>query len=158
VRVKPQVADFFFVFAIVRGDPGSNSSSDRVIATENKRQKSFAERFLDGRSEILAGLRDFLQILGALFADLHFFRLLHFEVADIFHVRAKLLDPRLQSSAAQGGRAHVHAAAALAQVHRHTNDANFLRHASLMFRDPCSCPAKTHGTHAREKRVRFRSL
>jgi hypothetical protein len=41
---------------------------------------------------------------------------------------------RHQSSDAQGGRAHIHAAAALAEVHGHADDANFLRHSKILVR------------------------
>ena len=91
-------------------------------------KKPFAERFFDGSGEIFAGLRDFLKILGVLFADLHLFGLLDFEVADVFDLNAELLDARLEAGAAKGRWAHVHAAAALAEVHWYANDANFLRH------------------------------
>src|SRR5207245_7703534 len=51
---------------------------------------------------------------------------------------AQFLDGGLKASTAQGGRAHVHAAAALAEVHGNADDANFLRHLSLEFLDPRS--------------------
>jgi hypothetical protein len=41
---------------------------------------------------------------------------------------AELLDARLKACDAKGGGAHVDTAAALAEVHGHTNDANFLWH------------------------------
>ena len=129
VGVEPEVADFFFVFAIVGSDAGSDASGNGVITAENEREKTFAERFFDGGGEISASFSDFLKILGALFADLHFFGLLHFEVADVFDVEAELLDARLKAGASKGRRAHVHAAAALAQVHGYADDSDFLRHA-----------------------------
>ena len=73
--------------------------------------------------------------LRAFLADLHFFRLFDFEVANVFDSIAELFDARLKSRAAQSGGAHIHAAAALAEVHRHADDANLLGH---VFRDPCS--------------------
>src|SRR5690348_348373 len=42
----------------------------------------------------------------------------------------ELFDTSLESRDAKGGRAHVHAAAAGAQVHRHSEDADFLSHAN----------------------------
>ena len=75
-----------------------------------------------------AGLGDFLQILGAFFADGHFFGLLDFEVADVFDGEAEFLDRGLEAGAAEGGRAHVDAAAALAEVHGDADDSDFLRH------------------------------
>jgi hypothetical protein len=47
-------------------------------------------------------------------------------------MKAKLLDAGLQAGDTQGGRAHVDAAAALAKIHGHADDANFLSH--LKFR------------------------
>ena len=47
-------------------------------------------------------------------------------------VGPSFLMARLQAGAAQRRRAHVHAAAALAQVHGHADDANFLRHAKIL--------------------------
>src|SRR5262249_25411538 len=73
---------------------------------------------------------NFLQILGALFADGHFFRLLDLQIADVFDGMSEFLDGRLQAGAAQRGRAHVHPAAALAEVHGDADDANLLRHNS----------------------------
>ena len=70
-----------------------------MVAAQNEREEAFAEGFVDGDGEILAGFRDFLKILGMLFADLHFFWLFHFEVADVFDGDAELFDARLQASA-----------------------------------------------------------
>src|SRR5580692_6230800 len=101
----------------MRGNAGSDASGDRMVAAEDEREETFAERFLDGGGEILAGLGDFLEIFGSFFADLHFFGLFDFEIADVFDGVAELLDARLQARAAKGGRTHVDAAAALAEVH-----------------------------------------
>jgi len=67
-------------------------------------------------------------IFGALLTDRHLFRLLHGNIADVFHLNAKLLDARLQPRHAQRRGPHVHAAAAGAKVHGYADDANFLRH------------------------------
>src|SRR6266852_5636955 len=92
----------------------------------------------NGGGDIAAGLRNFLQILGAFFADGHFFGLLDGEIADVFDLDAELLDAGLETSAAKSRRAHVHAATALAEVHGHADDANFLGHLSLVLSDSCS--------------------
>ena len=104
VGVEPEVADFFFVFAIMRGDASGDARGDGVIAAKNEREKTFAERFFDGGGEVLAGFRDFLKILGAFFADVHFFGLLHFEVADVFDGEAELLDGALEDLHREGRR------------------------------------------------------
>src|SRR5262249_43914694 len=101
VRIEPDVTDFLFVFAKMSTDASANSRRDRMIAAEHKRQKSFAQSLLGRFGNVGAGFGDFLQILGAFFADGHLFRLLYFEVADVFDGMAELLDGRLQSRAAQ---------------------------------------------------------
>ena len=98
-------------------------------------------------AQIPTSFSNFLEIFGAFFAELHFFGLLDFEVADVFDLMAELLDARLQASAAKGGRAHIHAAAALAEVHGNADDANFLRHVSLVFRDPWPVSREETKTH-----------
>jgi hypothetical protein len=99
-----------------------------MVAAKNEREKTFAERFFDSGGKVFACFRDFLKILGALFADLHFLGLLDLEVADVFDGKAELLDARLEAGAAKGGGAHVHAAAALAEVQGYADDSDFLRH------------------------------
>ena len=107
-----------------------------MIPAENEREKAFGERLFYGFGNVLAGFRNFLKVLGALFAYGHFLRLLHFQVADVFHGVAEFLDGSLQTCAAQRRGAHVHATTALAEVHGDADDANFLRHMPLVFRDP----------------------
>ena len=63
--------------------------------------KSFFERFLRDLGKILAGLGNFVQVLGALFAEMLFFRLLDGNIADVFDLVAQLLQARLQSGDAQ---------------------------------------------------------
>ena len=50
--------------------------------------------------------------------------LLHGNVADIFHRVAQCLQALLQPRDAQRGRTHIHSAAALAEVHWYSDDAN----------------------------------
>src|SRR5262245_52610204 len=99
-----------------------------MVSAQNQGQKSFSKRLLDRPRNVLAGFCNLLQILRALFADRHFFWLLHFQVADVLDGVPKLPDRRLQSRTAQRRGTHVDTAAALAQVHGHTNDSHFLRH------------------------------
>ena len=101
---------------------------DGVVAAEYQRKKSLRKRLLGHLRQAAAGFRDLVQIFGALFAVGLLFGLLHGHVADVFHRVPQLFEPRLQPGHAQRRGAHVHAAAALAQVHRHADDANFLRH------------------------------
>src|SRR5260370_4659946 len=86
-------------------------------------------------------------MLGALFTNGHFFRLLDGEIADVFDLKAEFLDAGLETCAAKGGRAHIHAAAALAEVHRNADDANFLRHI-------CLCPVNRGSSRAKAHRER----
>jgi hypothetical protein len=63
------------------------------------------------------------------------------KIPNVFDLEAELLEAGLQACATHGGRAHVHAAAALAEVHGNADDANFLCHIRLVFRDPFSVKA-----------------
>ena len=49
-------------------------------------KKSFRQRLLGHLRQAAAGFGDFVQIFGALFAVVLFFRLLHGDVADVFDV------------------------------------------------------------------------
>ena len=128
MRVKPEVADFLFLKAKMRGHAGRRADRDGVIPTKHEREEALAQGFFDRLANVPAGFRNFLKILRALFADGHFFGLFHSEVADVFHRVAELFDGGMQARTAEGGRAHVHAAAALAEVHGDADDANLLRH------------------------------
>src|ERR1043166_124055 len=86
---------------------------------------------------VFTGFRDFLQIFRALFADVHFLGLFDFEVAYIFHGVTKLFQGSLQAGSAKSRRAHIDAAAALAEIHGDADDANFLWHGcETPFGDP----------------------
>src|SRR5262245_42287012 len=117
MSVKPEIADLLFLLTEIGSDSSGCACGNGMIPAENERKKALAQGFFNGFGDILAGLGNFLKILRALFPDGHFFGLLHFEVADVFDRVAKLLDGGLQTRAAQGGWAHVHTAAALAEVH-----------------------------------------
>ena len=128
VGVEPDNADVFFLLAIEMRHAGGYTRRDGMIAAQDERQKRVRQRFLDDLGHIDTGFRDFLQIFCALFADRHFFRLLHFEIADVFDGVAEFFDGGLQACTAESRRAHVHAAAALAEVHGNADDSHFLRH------------------------------
>ena len=128
VGVKPEVADLLFVLAEMGGNTCRDTYRDGMIAYKNEREIAFRKGLVDGGSDVLAGFGDFLKVFGALFPKVHFFGLLDFEVADVFHGVAELLNARLESRAAKGGRAHVNAAATLSEVHGNADDANFLGH------------------------------
>ena len=96
-----------------------------MIAAKHQRHETLRERSLRHLGEAAAGLGDFMQIFGALVAVVLFLGLLHGNVADVFHRMAERLQALLESRDAQCGRAHVHTAAALAEVHRYSDDANF---------------------------------
>jgi hypothetical protein len=115
-------------FLEMRSNSANGASCDRMVPTKYEREPSFLNRFLDRRAKVLAGVRDFLDILGTLFADRHLFGLLYGNVANVLHRKAKLLDARLQTGNAQGRGTHVHAAAAGTEVHGYADDANLLRH------------------------------
>src|SRR5215467_9263005 len=102
-----------------------------MISSEDERKKALAERLLHSLRNVLASFRDLLKILGALLADGHFFRLFYFEVTNVLDGVAKLLDGGLQACASQGRWTHIHATAALAEVHGYADNANFLGHISI---------------------------
>ena len=133
MRVEPQVANLLFVSAEIVGDAGGYSRRDGMIAAKNQWQKTLIQGLFGSGGDIGAGLGNLLQVLGTLFADGHFFRLFDGEIADVFDLQAQLLEAGLETCSAQGGRSHVHAAAALAEVHGDADDANFLRHSSTRF-------------------------
>src|SRR5215475_14768334 len=148
MRVEPDVADFFFVFAKVPSNARGDSSGDGMVSAKNEGQKSLPERFLGGLGDVCTGFSDLLQILGALFADGHFFWLFDFEVADVLDRVPEFLDCGLQARSAQRRGPHIHATAALAQVHGHTNDSYFLRHFVFRVRWPGPCGAVQSATRA----------
>ena len=113
------------------GGAGGYTRGDGMIAPENEWEKTFAQGFFNGGSDVATGFGNFLQILGAFFTYGQLFRLLDGEIADVFDLQSELLDTGLQARAAHSGGAHVHAAAALSQVHGHTDNSNFLRHCRL---------------------------
>ena len=128
MRIQPEVPDLFFLFAKMVGDTGGDARRYGVITAKNQRKKTLAQCFFSSSRDIAAGLGNLLHIFGALFADRHFFRLLHRKIADVFHLKTQLLDAGLQPRATKRGRAHIDAPAALPQIHRYPDDANFLRH------------------------------
>ena len=85
VRIEPDVADLFFFFAEMtrRRRAATPAAMEWSPPRTSGRKPSFRD-FSTRLGDVLAGLGDFLHILGALFADRHFFRLLHFNVADVF--------------------------------------------------------------------------
>ena len=112
----------------MRGDAGGGADRDGMVAAQNERNQIIVERFLDNFGEAFTGFRDFVEIFGFFLAVVLLFGLADLNVADIFHLTAELLQARLQPGDAQRGRAHIHAAAAGAQVHRHPDNSNFFWH------------------------------
>src|SRR5215471_13567419 len=125
----------------MRSDAGGNACCNGVVSSKNQWEEALAQRLLGGLGNVETGFRDLLQVFCTLLANRHFLRLLHFKVADVFYRVAKLFDGRLQTGAPQSGGPHVHAAAGLAEVHGHTNDANFLWHCAIQIRRSDSLPS-----------------
>jgi len=86
----------FFFFFKMRRNPADGARRDGMVATQHQRDPPFLNCFLDRCAQVLARVRDFLNILRALFADGHLFRLLYGDIANVFHLKAKVLDARLQ--------------------------------------------------------------
>ncbi len=100
-----------------------------MIAAQDHRQTAVGERALRQGRQAAAGFRNFAQIFRAFLAVGLLLGLFHNHIAHVFYLVPQLLQPGLQTCNAQRGRAHVHAAAALAEVHGNADDADFLRHA-----------------------------
>src|SRR5258708_18680738 len=128
VSIQPDAADLLFLFLEMSGNSADRTRCDRMVPTQYERQPTFLDGLLDSCAQVLASVRDFLNVLGTLFANGHLFRLFHGNIANVFHLQAKLLDARLQAGHSKGGGTHVHTAAAGAEVHGYADDANLLRH------------------------------
>src|SRR5271163_1969617 len=135
VRIQPDHTHAFSIFVEVRRGAGRRAHRNRMVAAQHQRNHVLIQSFLHRISQALARLRNFIQVTRALLAIRLLFRLRHLHVADVFHLTPQLFQPRLQSCHAQRGRTHIHAAAAGAQVHRHTDNANFVRH-NFVFATP----------------------
>jgi hypothetical protein len=68
-----------------------------VVAAKNQRHEFLFQAFLNNFGQVFTGFGDFRHVLGALFTDRHFFRLLDGDVADVFDLMTKVLQARLQS-------------------------------------------------------------
>src|SRR5271156_290425 len=128
VRVQPNHTHAFTIFVEMCGSSGRRAHSNRMIAAQHQRNHVLIQSFLHRVRQALARLRNFVQITRALLAVRLLLGLRHLHVADILHLPPQLFQARLQSRYAQSRRTHIHAAAARAQVHRHTDNANFVRH------------------------------
>ena len=96
-----------------------------MISAEGQRNFSGLER-LDHQLRMLgAGRGDFLQILRVRVAFFLLFRHGDGDVAAVFDLVAERLEARFESGDADRRRSHVDAAARLAEIERHTDDANF---------------------------------
>src|SRR5258707_13331858 len=65
-----------------------------------EKRAKYLQEIAETCGDIAAGLGNFLQILGAFFTDVHFFRLLHGEIADVFDLEAEVLEAGLETCAA----------------------------------------------------------
>ena len=133
VSIEPDATDLLFFFAEMRGDAAGGTRGDGVISAKDQGHEAFIERFLYGVAKFLAGVGDFIDVLGAFLANGHFLSLLHDDVSDVFDLKSEVLDAGLQTGNAQGGGPHINAAAAGAEVHWNTDDADFLRHNGSLF-------------------------
>jgi len=77
---------------------------------------------------IQTSFRNLLQIFRALLAHWHLFRLLHFQIPNIFNRMPQFFQVNLQPRPAQRRRSHIYTTPALSQVHGHTDNPHFLRH------------------------------
>ena len=127
VGVDPEEADFLVLAAVELGDAGDRAGRDRVIAAEDEGTLPASSVFSTRSALLGAGGGDFLEILGVGGA---FFLLLgdgDGDVAGIFDNVADGFEAGFESGDADGGRAHVDAAAGLAEVERNANHANLAR-------------------------------
>ena len=102
-----------------------------MIAAEDDGRGTFFERLHNEVSGLDAGLANFLQVFGVLFTGIFGFCDGHADVAAIGDDMAQRFQMRLQTGDANGGGAHVHTAARLAEVERDAYDANVARRQGL---------------------------
>ena len=98
-----------------------------MITAQNQRHLARLQSFQHQVSLLCAGRSDLLQILGVRIA---FFFLLgdcDGYIPCVLDNVPQLFKPGLETGNANSGWPHINAAAGLAQVERHTNDADFLR-------------------------------
>ena len=122
--IDPQQADLLFAPAVEFGHAGNRPRRQRMVPAQQQGSHARFQRRQYGLCRPAAGLRNLLQVMGALVARRLGFGNLDADVAAIRNLMAKRLQPCLKASHAHRRGPHVHAAPARAQIQRHSEHAN----------------------------------
>ena len=125
VRVNPDEADLLVLAAVELRDAGHRAGSDGVIASQHHGHFAGFQRLQHQLGVLGAGRGDFFQILWR--GDRLLFLLGERDrhVAGILHHVAEFFQPGLQTRHPHRRGSHIHAAARLAEVERHTDHTDF---------------------------------
>ena len=118
-------SDSLVLTAIKFGNARDRAGSHGMISAKRQRNLAGFQRLEHQFRMLGAGGRDLFQIFGVGVAFLFLLRDGDGDVAAVFHFVAERFEPGFQSGHADGGRAHVDAAAGLAEVKGNADDANF---------------------------------
>ena len=132
VRVDP---DHAARLARGRRESGKRPDRDRMVAAEHEREGALPHRLLDERGELRARLEDLRQEPRPLVLERERLGLGRDDVAAVRHGEPDLREPLLEPGVADRRRAHVDAAARLAEVERRADD----RDGTLHRAEPYTC-------------------
>ncbi len=134
VGVEPDEAELLLPPVEVPREPGDRPHRHGVVAAEHHGGRPRLERLRHAVAQRLADLEDLLQVLEARVPGPLGLPDLDAQVAPVVHLVAELDDLRVHLRHAEGGGAHVDAAAAGAEVERNADEGHAsLRH-GLRFR------------------------
>src|ERR1035438_6094515 len=108
--------------AEVAGNTAYRAHSHGMIAAEDERQESGGEGFVHAAGQCFAGAGDQRQVLGTRIALGPGFLLFDGYVAAVLHLVAERSHAGVQVGDANGGRAHIDAAAVLPEIERRADD------------------------------------
>jgi hypothetical protein len=117
VRVDPYEADFLALLLHVGRHSGDGAYGDGMVAAEYDGELVVGHGLAHTFGDVGAGFGNLWQITRFFRAWRDAFRLRDIDVAEVFHRIAKRRDLFVKTREANGGRAHVDAAAPGAQVH-----------------------------------------
>ena len=126
VGVNPDQSDLLVLAAIKLGHACHRSRRHRVVSAQHQRNFAGFQRLQDQFGMLGAGGGDFLQILRMGSALLLLFGDRDGNIAAVFDDVADGLETGFEPGDTNRGRAHVHAAAGLAQIERDSDHPNLL--------------------------------
>ena len=107
-----------------RGEPAQRAHRDRVVAAEDERPGALPHRSFDDRGQLRARGEDLGHEAGPLVGEGETLRLRRHHVAAVGDVEPDAGEPLFEPRVADRRRAHVDAAALLAEVERGADDRN----------------------------------